>query len=64
MLLRVAIDPIFPPPSVEELITMTKKLMLPDNPIDNNKFELIFDEVEEGKELKSLLSTTPEVKIF
>ena len=64
MLQRVAIDPIFPPPSVEELITMTKKLMLPDNPIDNNKFELIFDEVEEGKELKSLLSTTPEVKIF
>lgn len=64
MLLRVAIDPIFPPPSVEELITMTKKLMLPDNPIENNKFELIFDEVEEGKELKSLLSTTPEVKIF
>ena len=45
MLLRVAIDPIFPPPSVEELITMTKKLMLPDNPIENNKFELIFDEV-------------------
>ena len=38
--------------------------MLPDNPIENNKFELIFDEVEEGKELKSLLSTTPEVKIF
>ena len=64
MLQRVAIDPIFPPPSVEELITMTKKLMLPDNPIENNKFELIFDEVEEGKELKSLLSTTPEVKIF
>ena len=64
MLLRVAIDPIFPPPSVEELITLTKKLMLPDNPIENNKFELIFDEVEEGKELKSLLSTTPEVKIF
>ena len=38
--------------------------MLPDNLIESNKFELIFDEVEEGKDLKPLLSTTPEVKIF
>lgn len=44
-------------------MTLTKKLMLPDNLIETNKFELIFDEVEEGRELKSLLSTTPEVKI-
>ena len=46
---RIAIDPIFPPPSIEELTTLTKKLMLPDSPVETNKFELIFDEVEEGK---------------
>jgi hypothetical protein len=43
------IDPIYPPPPIEDLISMSKKLVLPENPLENNKFELIFDEVEEGK---------------
>jgi hypothetical protein len=60
----LTIDPVFPPPPIEELVTLTKKLMLPDNLIESNKFELIFDEVEEGKDLKPLLSTTPDVKIY
>lgn len=46
---RIVIDPIYPPPPIEELVNMSKKLFLPENPLENNKFELIFDEVEEGK---------------
>jgi hypothetical protein len=53
------VDPVFPPPPVEELVALSKKLMLPDNLIETNKFELIFDEVDEMKELKPLLSATP-----
>lgn len=45
-MLRIAVDPIFPPPPIEELITFSKKMMLPDSMIENTKFELIFDEVE------------------
>jgi hypothetical protein len=59
----LVVDPVFPPPLVEELVNLSKKLLLPDNLIETNKFELIFDEVEEGRELRSLLSSTPEVKI-
>jgi hypothetical protein len=32
--------------------------------MDNNKFELIFDEAEEGTELKKLLGDAPTVKIY
>jgi hypothetical protein len=39
---------VFPPPPLAELIKMTKKLILPESPLENNKFELVFDEVEEG----------------
>ena len=43
------VDPLFPPPPLEEIAKLTKKIIIPDNPIDNSKFELIFDETEEGK---------------
>lgn len=32
--------------------------------MESNKFELIFDEAEEGKDLKLLLSNAPDVKIY
>ena len=41
----------FPPPHW----TASKKHLLPDNLLENNKFELIFDEMEEGLGLKNLL---------
>lgn len=31
---------------------------------ENNKFELVFDEVEEGKELRALLTNVPSIQIF
>jgi hypothetical protein len=31
------------------MLALSKKLVLPENLMENNKFELIFDEVEEGK---------------
>jgi hypothetical protein len=45
----LTIDTIFPPPGVEELVSMSKKTMIPDNPLESNKYELIFDEIEEGR---------------
>ena len=47
--LRIAVDPLFPPPIPWP---QSKKHQLPDNILQNNKFELIFDEFEEGATLR------------
>jgi len=41
----LAVDPIFPPPIPWQT---SKKFQLPDNSLEFNKFELIFDERLEG----------------
>ena len=41
----------FPPPNWPA----SKKHLLPDNLLENNKFELVFDEIEDGTNLKNLL---------
>ena len=44
---KIALDPIFPPPDVAW--TNSKKHLIPtDNIALNNKFELVFDDREEG----------------
>lgn len=57
-------DPIFPPPPLPEIAKLAKKIVMPENSIDSNKFELVFDETEEGPELKNLLTNCPEVQIY
>ena len=47
---RIAIDPIFPPPELNKW-TGGKKENIPDNIFENNRFELIFDEILDGKEI-------------
>lgn len=42
----------------------SKKIALPDSPLEGNKFELVFDEVEEGAELKMILRNAPDVQIY
>lgn len=54
---RLTIDPMFPPPHTDN---PSKKQALPDNPLENNKFELVFDETEEGHILKSTLESRQE----
>ena len=49
--LRIAVDPIFPPPIPWQT---SKKFLCPENPQEYNRFELIFDERKEGHELKKL----------
>lgn len=51
---RIAIDPIFPPPAWPH----SKRHTIPDNFLDNNKFELIFDEEESGPYLRTILNTS------
>ena len=46
---RIAVDPLFPPPPWPN----AKKHLLPDC-IDNNKFELVFNELTDATELKNL----------
>jgi hypothetical protein len=46
---RIALDPIFPPPELSVLKKNVFNDFLPEN-----KFELIFDEKIDGKELKEL----------
>ena len=49
-------DVIFPPPNEAS----AKKQYLPENLIEANRFELVFDETEGGAELKSTLKTRKE----
>ena len=51
--LRVALDPVFPPPTKVNW-TNTKKHLIPDSAFVNNKFEMVFDECTEGKQLRQL----------
>lgn len=48
---RLTIDQMFPPPAWQ----LSKKLTLPENLLENNKFELVFDEVEDGPALRTIL---------
>lgn len=47
---RIAVDPMFPPPNWSK----NKPKMIPDNLLENNKFELFFDELLDGPYLRSL----------
>ena len=48
--IRIALDPVFQPP----VWPASKKHLIPDNVIEGNKFEIIFDEVQDGPALKAL----------
>lgn len=45
---KIAIDPIFPPPNYPK----NKKHMIPENVFENNRFELIFDELVDGENIR------------
>jgi hypothetical protein len=47
--LRIAVDPIFPPPLEW---SKSKKYMIPDETIENCKYELIFDSGIHGNKLE------------
>ena len=49
---RIAIDPIFPPPDISQW-NGGKKETIPEKFLENNRYELIFDELSDGLELKS-----------
>jgi len=49
--LKLTIDPIFPPPG---FVSSKKHQISAENPIENNKFELIFDEIEDAPGLRSI----------
>jgi len=52
---RIVIDPLFPPND-----NFLKKMNIPKNILENNKFELVFDEVEESHILNKTLRTRKE----
>jgi hypothetical protein len=47
--LKIGLDPLFPPPYNWPV---NKKYQLGDNPLENNRFELIFDESVEGETIQ------------
>ncbi len=51
---RICIDPIYPPPFEWP---NSKKFQMGDNSLNDMKFELVFDEVSDGKELEKLYAT-------
>ena len=58
--LRIAVDPLFAPSL--NILLQNKKYLIFDNSFEFNKFELVFDELEDGKYLKKLLDQC--IKIF
>jgi hypothetical protein len=52
--LRIAVDPIFPPPNSSKI--NTKHKTIPEFVFENNKFELIFDEERDRPALSTLMS--------
>ena len=48
---RIALDPLFPPPTKWPA---SKRHLLTDITSENNRFEIIFDEILHGPDLKSL----------
>jgi len=55
--LRLTIDPLYPPPF--EAVPK-KQCNLAENIVETNRFELVFDELEEGHLLKKTLKTRQE----
>ena len=51
-MLRICVDPLFPPP---DQWASGKKMYMGDNPLEENRFELIFDESVAGEEVKNLM---------
>ena len=45
---RIAVDPVYPPPIVWP---SQRKHFAPDNILENNKFDLVFDEIVDGPEV-------------
>jgi hypothetical protein len=56
--LRLALDPIFPPPAH---YPNSQKYLCPDNPIERLQYELIFDEARDGQELEKLFQNSSNV---
>ena len=54
---RLTIDPLYPPPF--EAVPK-KQCNLAENIVETNKFELVFDELEEGEDLRKTLKTRQE----
>lgn len=52
---RIAVDPMYPPPNWPK----NKKKLVPESIYESNKFEIFFDELVEGPELRQLLSEKP-----
>ena len=55
-LLRIAVDPIYPPPDFSKW-SGSKKEYIPENVLQTNRFELIFDELIDGKNLNNIKNT-------
>jgi len=52
--MRLSIDTIIPPPDANVWPPCKKHLIFYDNLLENNKFQLIFDEREDSEELIKL----------
>ena len=59
--LRIAVDPIFPPPNSSKI--NTKHKVIPEAIMENNKFELIFDEERDTKQLQNIMKNADQLII-
>lgn len=57
---RIVIDPIFGFPPASEWSVNAKKNFIPDSIMENNKFDLIFDEAFDGPPLLALFASAGE----
>lgn len=60
-IIRIAVDPVFPPPNSSKI--NTKHKTIPENVLENNKFELIFDEERDRPALSTLMQNADQLII-
>lgn len=58
---RIAVDTMFPPPDINYW-PQSKKNQAPEYIKENNKFDLVFDEIRDGPALKTILQKSNDNK--
>jgi hypothetical protein len=54
--IRLAVDPFYPPPNIHNC--KIRKIYIPNNVVESNNYELIFDEEQDKERLNKVFSSS------
>ena len=58
--MRIVVDPVFPPP---EYWAANKKTFFTEDPLAENKFQLMFDETVNGQEIEEIFKDQKKIDL-